>query len=255
MPARKLRLHGSIPLIALMLLLISTRSAIHAESLRVVYSETTEDLVETIVYEIKRMEKRIDLLLETPEEIHRMRFDEAFNTRIWEVKDASGTVGSSVEERDGRIFLQEDGREELITESLRLPWYQSLYCLSSRVAAGESGLKFYMASADFGEEIMKASGIQFTKFVAKLEEHEILDIDGTHVATVKYKITFDDIRALFWRSYAWFRESDGFLIKYESPRGGPGTPSTVGVLDSVDPTVDLESILESSSFSRTGDDS
>jgi hypothetical protein len=235
-----------LPMIVLLiaLLLIPTETAIQAETLRVVYAETTEDLLETIIYELEYTEATINLLLETPGEIHRMQFDRDFNTRTWLVMDESGHVHSSVTEQDGQVYLQEEGRQELITESLRLPWYQSLYCLSPRVVEGQSGFKFYMASADFGEELMKASGIQFTKFIAKREERETIDIDGERVPTVKYKITFDDIRALFWRSYAWFRESDGFLVGYESTRGGPGTPPTVGVLVSANPRGGGKAVFE-----------
>ncbi|MBU1001607.1 MAG: hypothetical protein KKE73_03680 [Proteobacteria bacterium] len=93
-------------------------------------------------------------------------------------------------------------------------WFGSVLLLRDVVLTGQQESEFYMTKPE--EE-------RVVKLVALRQETETLTIAGAPCEAVKYKYTVPGIQGLFWKSYYWYRLSDGLLVKTEETRGLPGT--------------------------------
>lgn len=109
------------------------------------------------------------------------------------------------------------------------PWLQLLPQLASFCTGGERSIRFLVVPERLDEQL-KARGP--TRLRATKKGKEKVAWSGGSGEAWKVRITFDDPRSLFWGADYWFRTSDGRLVRYEEVRGGPGTPTTVGVLAS-----------------------
>jgi len=85
-------------------------------------------------------------------------------------------------------------------------------------------------SSNFDERLARGKGIQVIRLSAKKKAFESIDVGGRQVDTVRVLISFENIPALFWKAYYWYRTDDGMLVRYSEARGAPGTPKTVGEL-------------------------
>lgn len=108
-----------------------------------------------------------------------------------------------------------------------LPWYQLLPQLAPFVVGPDKEMRFFIVPERLDGRL-RASGP--TKLRAKKIAEETVEAEGMTVSAWKVRITFDDLRSAFWGADYWFRKSDGLLVRYEERRGGPGTPTTIGLL-------------------------
>ncbi|WP_461211547.1 hypothetical protein [Desulfocurvus sp. DL9XJH121] len=95
-------------------------------------------------------------------------------------------------------------------------WYGSVLLLSDFVLSGREKTEFYVTKPE--EE-------QVVKLVAIREGTEEVKAGDKSFQAVKVKYTVPGIRGMFWKSYYWYRASDGLLVKTEETRGMPGTPT------------------------------
>ena len=65
------------------------------------------------------------------------------------------------------------------------------------------------------------------KLSAQRVGRENIQAAGGAVEAVRVRFTVPGIAPLFWSASWWFRASDGVFLRYEMPRGMPGTPKTV----------------------------
>jgi len=94
-------------------------------------------------------------------------------------------------------------------------WYGSVLLLRDAVLAGTEKIEFFVTKPETERVI---------KLVAIREGVEMLSIAGATCEAVKYKYTVPGFQGMFWKSYYWYRTSDGLLVQTEETRGMPGTP-------------------------------
>lgn len=102
-------------------------------------------------------------------------------------------------------------------------WYGSVLLLRDFALSNEERCEFYVTKPE--EE-------RVVKLVAVREETETVAVNGEACEAVKVKYTVPGFRGMFWKSYYWYRTSDGLLVKTEETRGGPGTPTVYAELKS-----------------------
>ena len=102
-------------------------------------------------------------------------------------------------------------------------WYGSVLLLRDFALSNEERREFYVTKPE--EE-------RVVKLVAVREETETVAVNGEECEAVKIKYTVPGFRGMFWKSYYWYRTSDGLLVKTEETRGGPGTPTVYAELKS-----------------------
>lgn len=107
------------------------------------------------------------------------------------------------------------------------PWLQLLPQLAAFCLGNEPSIRFLIVPERLDEQL-RAKGP--TRLRATKKGKEAVAWKTGSGEAWKLRITFDDPRSLFWGADYWFRTSDGLLVRYEEVRGGPGTPTTVGVL-------------------------
>jgi hypothetical protein len=61
------------------------------------------------------------------------------------------------------------------------------------------------------------------------QNRENLTAAGQELPAIKYHLTVNDWRSVFWKAEYWFRESDGLLLKSIIPQG-PGKPDKISVI-------------------------
>lgn len=141
----------------------------------------------------------------------------------WTKVDGSTRVEFPPQDSSGNGTAQATG----ITSSGGHPWLQDLTLLAPFVLGPAKELRF-VAFPDFLDARLKASDL--TRFKAnKVKVETVVWGNGSGPAW-RIHVTFDDLRSMFWGADYWFRTSDGLLVRYQEVRGGPGTPTTTGVL-------------------------
>ncbi len=99
-----------------------------------------------------------------------------------------------------------------------VPWYGTFFLIGEFAASGGDETPFVITIAD-GQRVFTMKAIR--------EETGEIEVPAGSFEAVRVKVTFPDIRGLFWSSRFWFRAADGVPLRSEERRGGPGTPLTV----------------------------
>lgn len=94
-------------------------------------------------------------------------------------------------------------------------WYGSVLLLKNFALSGEKEVLFLVTKPE-EERVIELKAIR--------EDVEIIHVGGQQVEAVRIKYTVPGFRGAFWKSYYWYRTSDGLLVKTDEVRGGPGTP-------------------------------
>ncbi len=149
--------------------------------------------------------------------------DGSFFARRMTVNDpAAGSEFTAVREGAairviGRIRGRQVDRLQRIDAS---PWLCLVeLSLGRHVAAeGATPFAFWVLDANTGEP---------HKLSAQRLGRESLDTPAGPVEAVRVRFTVPGLSALFWNATWWFRATDGTFLRYEMPRGMPGTPKTV----------------------------
>lgn len=124
----------------------------------------------------------------------------------------------------GKLFFEGKVGSKERESSMKVdgaPWYASKILLRAFVLSGKKEQEFYMS---------KPEELEAVKLIAVREDLETLDVNGEQIQALRVKFTLNDFRALFWKSYFWYRPDDGILVKSEEVRGGPGTPKVYATL-------------------------
>lgn len=101
------------------------------------------------------------------------------------------------------------------------PWYGSVLLLKEFALTDEEETLFYVTKPE-EEKVVLLKAVR--------EDVETVVVNGTPTEAVRIKYTVPGFRGMFWKSYYWYRTSDGLLVKTEETRGGPGTPKVFAEL-------------------------
>lgn len=129
-------------------------------------------------------------------------------------------------ELDGdRVILtgvDEDGNAINKSVKLKAPFFSSFYVLP---------LDFINSDEEYIDfSIVEPLRSSVMRIRAKKEQDETLMVEGKTIETMKVRITLPGFLGAFWRSYLWYRKSDGVFVKSEETRGFPGTPRTYMII-------------------------
>jgi len=105
-------------------------------------------------------------------------------------------------------------------------WYGSKLLLRGFILSSNQAEVFYMSRPEEQKVI---------KLRAEKQGLEELAVCGSRFTAVKIKCTLPDYPLLPWKSFFWYRASDGILLKSEERRGPPWEPLTVVELTHEDP--------------------
>lgn len=141
------------------------------------------------------------------------RVPEENNRYITAEHDGSKLILSGVN-KNGRTFSR--------NVQLNAPWFSSFYIMPLHfINSNETQIDF---------SILEPLRNSVLKLRAVKEQEEILLIEGKTIDTVKVCITLPNIFGAFWRSFFWYRKSDGVFVKSEETRGFPGTSRTYMII-------------------------
>jgi hypothetical protein len=140
-----------------------------------------------------------------------------------EVSDPAAETGFIAERRGESIRVAGRIRGRQVDRSCRIdnaPWLCLVeLCLGRRMLdAAAPPFAFWVLDAATGEP---------HKLSAQRAGREMLDTPRGPVEAVRVRFTVAGVSPLFWNASWWFRASDGLFLRYEMPRGMPGTPKTI----------------------------
>ncbi len=118
--------------------------------------------------------------------------------------------------------IEKNGRRINRKIRLRSPFFSSFYVMPLHFINSDEEQMDFCILEPLHNSIMKIR--------AAKEQDETLIIENKPVETVKVRITLPNFLGAFWRSYVWYRKSDGIFVKTEETRGFPGTPRTYMIM-------------------------
>jgi hypothetical protein len=195
---------------------------------RLVYQETTEDVVEYSEVTILRQET--GYIIEYREQdtlVSTTHCDSSLAVQRYEVHRDDGTI--LVFERDGKTINAQDGSTQFTKKIGNEPWNQSISWFKAFLDSDQTSRKFWVVSDRMGE-LSEEEGFSAMKMKAKKDGTEVIAYQDEKVETIKVVVRLMGFRSAFWKAEYWYRKSDGVMLRYESVHGGPGTPQTVVTL-------------------------
>lgn len=140
-----------------------------------------------------------------------------------EVSDPAAESAFTAERRGAEIRVVGRIRGRQVDRSCRIdgaPWLCLVeLCLGRRMLdAAAPAFPFWVLDAATGEP---------HKLSAQRVGREMLDTPRGPVEALRVRFTVVGVSPLFWNASWWFRASDGVFLRYEMPRGMPGTPKTI----------------------------
>jgi hypothetical protein len=136
----------------------------------------------------------------------------------------------SIEAKDGHLVAEGIGKIGSF-DAAKDRWLQNTIFLKDVVASKAAKTPFFVVGAQYDEKGTLVEGkVSRMDLVWKRGKEEILTIGAASYPALRMTMTIDDFRSMFWKADYWFRLSDGLLLKYESPTGGPGSPIAKAVL-------------------------
>lgn len=196
----------------------SPAAAFTGASVRLVYEERTGEAVSNKEYLIDKTADgyRIQLFNQGVKRV--IVTDETLNT-LFEDYQNPAKGDALTFRRDGaslRLTGSLDGKAMDKSFEADGMWYGSVLLLRDVVLSGQEKSEFY---------VTKPEDERVVKLVAIRQETETVMAAGIPCEAVKFKYTVPGIQGMFWKSYYWYRTSDGLLVKTEETRGMPGTPT------------------------------
>ncbi len=209
----------------LAVILLITAPAVFSQNF--VYRENTADSEADLIYRNVWGERNLirGFYIYSPitKNAHEISLDGNFATVKWVNTREDGTV--DVYTRAGNRITAEvtrKGRPQTVTREIDdAPWYASMeYGLSQFFRRGEESVEFWNILPD---------NLKAYKMRAEVLAREIIEVAGEKTDTVKVRVTINGVPALFFHFMYWFRETDGFFVRFEGAKGVPGTPLTTMV--------------------------
>ncbi len=110
-------------------------------------------------------------------------------------------------------------RSETEAEIDEAPWYGVIGMgLGRFIRTGAPKTVFWTVNPDNGKAY---------KMTAKRRGAETITCDGRTVEAVKVTVSVSGFPAALYSTEYWYRESDGFLLRFEGTSRGPGSPKTI----------------------------
>lgn len=186
--------------------------------LHLTYSERAGDAVSTKEYLVEPTGGGFRLTLFNRGVKRVILCDEAMDTYREEYLDTVGGDHLTVRrESEGLVLSGTLGGKQLSRtfEESGL-WFGSVLLLRDFVLSGEDEILFLVTKPE-EERVVQLKAIR--------EAVETVRVAGQDVEAVRVKYTVPGFQGLFWKSYYWYRASDGLLVKTDEVRGMPGTPN------------------------------
>lgn len=210
---------GIILCLFLLPVLLTPASAGEAdEDYRLVYRETMGEAVSEKRYTIQFTGAGYHIEIQEGLKLRELRTSPDLATRHEVYRHAERPDRVEAKRQGDVLVFQGTLNGEDIRETKQLGdeiWFGSVLLLRNFVLGDKDEIQFY---------VTKPEETKAVKLKAIREGVETVDVDGKAVRAIKIKYTVPDIRGMFWKSYYWYRESDGLLIKTSETRGPPGTP-------------------------------
>lgn len=210
------------------LLAVGLSAPAWASGSHLTYQETTEDTVESTEVIIVPTQAGLDLTVSFTDARYRISTDAAYNTRQCTVSSDDGAPTTLFRRRGSMVIIRQ-GEQGCVESIDDLPWYQTPFGLVDFILSDARKTKFFMATVSEHADKDDDPGAML-KMVATKEAVETLTIADQAVDTHRVTITLSGLKSLFWKITYWYRCDDGLVVKYADTRGGPGTPTTYGVL-------------------------
>ncbi len=145
-----------------------------------------------------------------------------FAVKTWDMKEP-GQGTSITGTRSGNeiklrgTFRNAPADRDFTVDSL--PWYQFIEpALERFVAGGRESMRFW---------IVNSEDLKLMKMEARRQGVETVSANGAGQKARRVRVRLTGFASAFWHADYWFRVSDNRFVRYESVRGGPGTPKTV----------------------------
>jgi hypothetical protein len=196
------------------------------------YNETTAEKTAELVYRNFWTDNHVlvGFYIYSPfmEQAHEIFLDKEFATVQWTNTKSDGTV--DVYSREGDTITADvirNGKPRKVQREIDdSPWYASMeYGLGQFFRSGKQSVQFW----NILPENLKAY-----KMTAEVLSTEMLDLNGVPTETLRVLVTINGIPAVFFHFMYWFRETDGFFVRFEGAKGRPGTPLTTMVFNRIE---------------------
>lgn len=186
------------------------------------YQETTGDQTIISKWLIESTSEGHEVIVENPAEYHRLLCAEDYSTISWEYQNTETGTDLVAKVQADRVIIKGKHNQEKVQEEFELqglPWYQFIeVSLADFVQSKERKKEFW---------IIQPYDLKVYKMVASKEKTETITLSNQEVETAPVKVTLTGIASAFWKVKYWYRKADGFYLRYEGVRGGPGTPKTI----------------------------
>lgn len=161
------------------------------------------------------------LSADSPMESHQTVMESDYSTRRWQLTQTAEGTEILAQRQGDSLLLSGRLRGQLVERKLAIdaaPWYQALsIALRNLLDPRIEALEFWTLRPDT---------LEVHKVRAVRQAQETLEIDGGPVAAWRIEVRLTGLKALFWHSHYWLRQSDGVFLRYRGPSGPPGQPLT-----------------------------
>jgi hypothetical protein len=187
------------------------------------YTETVEGKKSKVLFSlVKNMDNSINMTIKKDAILNELLCNDDHSIITWKFTDPQKKIYINAERKNNSIIINMMQYGKKKTETIVIdenPWYYPLdFCLGKFAVSGKQEMDFWIIDPAGGAKKMQA--------IKKCEE--VSNIEGANIESVNILIKVKSISALFWKAEAWYRKSDGFLIRYIGRKGGPFNPiSTV----------------------------
>lgn len=195
---------------------------------RLVYQETTEDVVEYSEVTILRQETGYIIERRAQEKfVATIHCDSSLAVQRYELYRDDGTTFLFI--RDDKTVNVQHGSTQITKKIGDEPWHQSITWFKVFLDSDETSRKFWVVSDKMGE-LSEEEGFSAMKMKVKKDGPEFITHQDNEVETIRVVVRLTGFKSAFWKAEYWYRASDGVMLRYESVHGGPGTPKTVVTL-------------------------
>ncbi len=190
------------------------------QTTRLVYSETTGTLSSQNKYLVTETAVGFTVELFEKNILRKIISNHTFQTTIEHYKNIQNGDTVTVTKKQNSLLFEGTLNNKKVSEAVTIDedvWYGSKLLLKDFVVSDKQAIQFYMT---------KPEKLKAVKFKATKEKLERIHLNGTSYTAVKIRLRIAYLHSIFWKSFFWYRLTDGVLLRSEEVRGLPGTPTT-----------------------------
>ena len=205
-------------IITALLLFFPLAEAYPSDKIEYHYNELIENNIENIDFILEKANRNYLLTYKNRDEVSICIDDDSFSTVEWSLTKPSIKSDVRVKKEGEYLLINGLFKGKAINDKIHIdkdPWYQSTsFSLMNFATSGCEEKIFW---------VLKSDSLSTIKFRAVKEGSETVQIGNTRYDAVRIAIRPTGIKSFLWKGVYWFSLEKGVLLKFQGPKGLPGS--------------------------------